>query len=89
MKRFFKILVLAIAGTLVTTEIFGQVQITTRREKLKDFTSKITKVVLTGDDFMDEALKESVAAHVRSPRTNSAPMRSFKASRATTTSISS
>lgn len=62
MKRFFKILVLAIAGTLVTTEIFGQVQITTRREKLKDFTSKITKVVLTGDDFMDEALKESVAA---------------------------
>ena len=53
MKRFFKILVLAIAGTLVTTEIFGQVQITTRREKLKDFTSKITKVVLTGDDFMD------------------------------------
>ena len=62
MKRFFKILVLAIAGTLVTTEIFGQVQITTRREKLKDFTSKITKVVLTGDDFMDEAMKESVAA---------------------------
>ena len=53
MKRFFKILVLAIAGTLVTTEIFGQVQITTRREKLKDFTSKITKVVLTGDDFME------------------------------------
>ena len=51
MKRFFKILVLAIAGTLVTTEIFGQVQITTRREKLKDFTSKITKVVLTGDDL--------------------------------------
>ena len=62
MKRFFKILVLAIAGTLVTTEIFGQVQITTRREKLKDFTSKTTKVVLTGDEFLDEAVKESVAA---------------------------
>ena len=57
-----KLLALAIAGLLVTTEIFGQVQITTRREKLKDFTSKTTKVVLTGDEFLDEAMKESVAA---------------------------
>lgn len=57
-----KLLALAIAGLLVTTEIFGQVQITTRREKLKDFTSKTTKIVLTGDEFLDEAMKESVAA---------------------------
>ena len=57
-----KLLALAIAGLLITTEIFGQVQITTRREKLKDFTSKTTKVVLTGDEFLDEAMKESVAA---------------------------
>ena len=62
MKRFFQILAWSLAGLLLTTDIFGQAQITTRREKLKDFTSKTTKVVLTGDEFLDEALKESVAA---------------------------
>lgn len=62
MKRFFQILAWTITGLLLTTEAFGQAQITTRREKLKDFTSKTTKVVLTGDEFLDEALKESVAA---------------------------
>ncbi|MFR8804248.1 MAG: hypothetical protein ACLVGR_07180 [Anaerovoracaceae bacterium] len=53
---------MAIAGLLLTTDALGQAQITTRREKLKDFTSKTTKVVLTGDEFLDEAVKESVAA---------------------------
>ena len=62
MKRFFQILVLAIAGTLLATDAFGQAQIITRREKLKDFTAKTTKVVLPGDEFLDEAIKESVAA---------------------------
>ncbi len=62
MRRFFQILAWTIAGLLLTIDVFGQVQITTRREKLKDFTSKTTKVVLTGDEFLDEALKESVAA---------------------------
>lgn len=62
MRRFIQILALAIAGLLLTTDVLGQAQITTRREKLKDFTSKTTKVVLTGDEFLDEAVKESVAA---------------------------
>lgn len=62
MRRFIQILALAIAGLLLTTDAIGQAQITTRREKLKDFTSKTTKVVLTGDEFLDEAVKESVAA---------------------------
>lgn len=62
MRRFIQILALAIAGLLLTTDALGQAQITTRREKLKDFTSKTTKVVLTGDEFLDEALKESVAS---------------------------
>ena len=53
---------MAIAGLLLTTDALGQAQITTRREKLKEFTSKTTKVVLTGDEFLDEAVKESVAA---------------------------
>ena len=62
MRRFIQILALAIAGLLLTTDALGQAQITTRREKLKDFTSKTTKVVLTGVEFLDEAVKESVAA---------------------------
>ncbi len=62
MRRFIQILALTIAGLLLTTDALGQAQITTRREKLKDFTSKTTKVVLTGDEFLDEAVKESVAA---------------------------
>lgn len=62
MRRFIQILALAITGLLLTTDALGQAQITTRREKLKDFTSKTTKVVLTGDEFLDEAVKESVAA---------------------------
>ncbi len=62
MRRFFQISVLAIAGLLLATDASGQAQITTRKEKLKDFTSKTTKVVLTGDELLDEALKESVAA---------------------------
>lgn len=62
MRRFIQILALAIAGLLLTTDALGQAQITTRREKLKDFTSKTTKVVLTGDEFLDEAVNESVAA---------------------------
>lgn len=46
---------------LATADLFGQAQIYTRREKLKDITAKITKVVLSGDEILDEALKESVA----------------------------
>ena len=62
MKRFLQILAWTITGLLLATDAFGQAQITTRRERLKDFTSKTTKVVLTGDEFLDEALKEGVAA---------------------------
>ncbi len=62
MRRFFQISVLVIAGLLLAIGASGQAQITTRKEKLKDFTSKTTKVVLTGDELLDEALKESVAA---------------------------
>ena len=62
MRRFIQIITWTIIGLFLTTDAFGQAQITTRREKLRDFTSKTTKVVLTGDEFLDEALKESVAA---------------------------
>ena len=62
MKRNFTILICLLAGMLFSADLFAQAQIYTRKEKLKDITAKTTKVVLTGDDMLDEALKESVAA---------------------------
>ena len=41
---------------------FAQAQIYTRNEKLKDLTAKTVKVVLTGDEVLDESLKQSVTA---------------------------
>lgn len=41
---------------------FAQAQIYTRKEKLKDLTAKTVKVVLTGDEVLDESLKQSVTA---------------------------
>lgn len=61
MKLHLTFLAALIAGLFVTVHVSGQIQITTRREKLKDFSSKTTKVVLPGDPMLDEALKESVS----------------------------
>lgn len=47
-------------GMLAALDASGQAQVYTRKEKLKDFTAKTTKVVLSGEEFLDEALKESV-----------------------------
>ena len=55
------ILTIALTGILASADLFGQAQIYTRREKLKDITAKTTKIVLTGDEILDEALKESAA----------------------------
>ena len=62
MKRNFTILLCLLTGMLFSADLFAQAQIYTRKEKLKDITAKTTKVVLTGDEMLDEALKESVAA---------------------------
>ena len=62
MKRNFTIIVCILAGILFSADLFAQAQIYTRKEKLKDITAKTTKIVLTGDEMLDEALKESVAA---------------------------
>ena len=55
MKRFFTLL----AALAVCLSVFGQAQITTRKEKLSDFGSKTMKVVLTGNSFLDEPLREA------------------------------
>ena len=39
----------------ISSDIFGQAQIYTRKEKLKDLTAKTVKVVMTGDEMLDEA----------------------------------
>lgn len=62
MKRNFTILICLLTGLLFSADLFGQAQIYTRKEKLKDITAKTTKVVLSGDEMLDEAIKESVAA---------------------------
>ena len=54
-------LMIALTGILASADLSGQAQIYTRREKLKDITAKTTKIVLTGDEILDEALKESAA----------------------------
>ncbi|MBR4756889.1 MAG: hypothetical protein IK076_08100 [Bacteroidales bacterium] len=61
MRQTLRIFITAMICILATADLFGQAQIYTRREKLKDITAKITKVVLSGDEILDEALKESVA----------------------------
>ena len=62
MKRNFTIIICLLAGILFSADLFAQAQIYTRKEKLKDITAKTTKVVLNGDEMLNEALKESVAA---------------------------
>ena len=62
MRKNFTIIICLLAGILFSADLFAQAQIYTRKEKLKDITAKTTKIVLSGDEMLDEALKESVAA---------------------------
>ncbi len=62
MKRTVTLLILCLLAGFSAGDAFGQAQITTRKEKLKDLTTRITKVVVPGNDMLAEALKESVSA---------------------------
>ncbi|MDD7454764.1 MAG: hypothetical protein PUK70_00695 [Bacteroidales bacterium] len=55
-------IILAAACLILSISCFAQGQITTRREKLKDFSSKTTKVVIPDDDILAEALMEGVTS---------------------------
>lgn len=61
MKKLLIILALALVHNIAG----AQAQITTKKVKIKDFTEKITKVVLTGNDFYDLSLQKEVKARWR------------------------
>ena len=56
--RKILILLTALVIPVITS---AQAQINTKKVKIGDFTEKITKVVLTGNSFMDSSLKSDVA----------------------------
>ena len=58
MKR----LMITIAAVLIPLLAGAQAQINTKKIKIADFTEKPTKVVLTGNQFYDLALREEIAA---------------------------
>ncbi|MBO5635219.1 MAG: hypothetical protein J5907_07350 [Bacteroidales bacterium] len=63
MRRIMLLVTLMLTALMSFPSVsFAQAQIYTRKEKLKDLTAKTVKVVLTGDEVLDESLKQSVTA---------------------------
>lgn len=56
MRRLIAMIFFAVIPVLA----FAQIQITTKKEKLSSFPTKITKVVLSGNEFKDQAVKLAV-----------------------------
>lgn len=52
-------------SVLLPALAWGQAQINTKKVKIGDFTQKTTKVVLSGNEFMDSVLKDEVTARWR------------------------
>ena len=74
MRRTILTFALAVlAAMMIPSDLFGQAQIYTRKEKLKDLTAKTVKVVMTGDEMLDEALKQAVTTSSMSSIDLSAP----------------
>ena len=61
MKKFLTL----IFALLLPLATFAQAEITTKKNKISDFTEKITKVVLTGDVLFDACLKDEISARWR------------------------
>jgi len=59
-----KFILMAVAAVLCTSA-FGQAIIRTRTDILKDFTLLTTRVVLSGDEILDQVLQEEVASRWR------------------------
>lgn len=61
MKRLFIILSIVLFPIMAG----AQAQITTKKVKISDFTEKVTKVVMTGNQFYDSALQDEIKTHWR------------------------
>lgn len=60
MKRILLATVVLLSGINLFAQ--AQMQITSRKEKLSDFVTKTTEIVLTGDDVIDQSLMEGFRA---------------------------
>ena len=56
MKRFL----ITLAVVLIPCVMFSQAQITTKKMKLEDFPEKTTKIVLSGNIFLDGEIEDAV-----------------------------
>ncbi len=56
MKRILSIIIIL----LISLQAFSQIKILTKGEKLRDFPMRQTKVVLSGNPFLDRCIKEAV-----------------------------
>ena len=61
MKKIITLLISVMLPLLAS----GQAQINTKKVKIADFTEKVTKVVLNGNEFYDAAFQEEIAARWR------------------------
>ena len=57
MKR---LLISAVAVLVLGTALYGQGKVTTRSYRFSDFTDKVTKVVMSGNEIIDSALRQEV-----------------------------
>lgn len=57
--------IVVIMSVLFPILVSGQAQINTKKIKLGDFTQKVTKVVLSGNDFFDSALQDEITIRWR------------------------
>ena len=56
----YKRIVVILSAMLISLAAAGQAQINTKKVKISDFTQKVTKVVLGGNPFFDEILKDEI-----------------------------
>ena len=59
-KAFIAVLLMAVAALPMAAQ--GQIKITTKKEKISDFTAKTTKVVLSGNEMADQFLKDAMSS---------------------------
>ncbi|MGM9736164.1 MAG: hypothetical protein ACI3ZL_07110 [Candidatus Cryptobacteroides sp.] len=65
-RRIITSIVCAVAASaMMPVTADAQAQINTKKVKISDFTQKTTKVVMSGNAFLDNALKEEVSARWR------------------------